>query len=343
MRAVLSNETTSRRLVNEHASRRLVERGGVVAERGHHVVVGSGAVGSAVTRMLVDRGDEVIVVTRSGSGLEHELVRPVAADAGDGSTLTGLAEGAAALYNCANPQYHRWATDWPPIAAAILSAAERSGPVLATCSNLYGYGPVNGPMTEDLPLTARFVKGRVRAQMWEEALAAHDGGRVRATEVRASDYLGPTNQGQFGDRVIPKLLAGKPATVLGDPTVPHTWTYTDDVARALVTVAADERAWGRAWHVPSHEACSATEVVERLCRFAGVDPVPVRRMPGWMLAVAKLFVPIVRELPDVMYQHTRPFVMDDSAARRTFGLAPSDWDTILAETIRPYQQASLSA
>ena len=66
--------------------------------------------------------------------------------------LTAIAGGATALYNCANPPYHRWSTDWPSLAAALLTAAERSGAVLVTMANLYGYGPVDAPMSEDTPL-----------------------------------------------------------------------------------------------------------------------------------------------------------------------------------------------
>ena len=80
------------------------------------------------------------------------------------------------MYNCANPPYHRWPELWPPLAAAMLAAAERTGAVLVTMSNLYGYGPVDGPMTEDLPLRPTTAKGRVRAAMWHDALAAHQAG-----------------------------------------------------------------------------------------------------------------------------------------------------------------------
>jgi nucleoside-diphosphate-sugar epimerase len=210
----------------------------------HHVVVGSGAVGSAVAALLVEQGHRVRVITRSGSGRQHELVERIAADAADTERLTQLCTGAAAVYNCANPPYHRWAVEWPPIAASLLQAAERSGAVLATTSNLYGYGPVDAPMTEATPLAATGTKGLVRARMWLDALAAHTSGRLRATEVRGSDYLGPGSQSQLGDRVVPRLLAGKAVSILGDPDVVHTWTYTGDMARMLVIAAADERAWG---------------------------------------------------------------------------------------------------
>lgn len=174
-----------------------------------HVVVGSGVIGREVARLLVERGEPVRMVTRSGSGPEHPLVERVAADAADPVRLTELAAGADALYNCASPAYPRWASDWPPLAAALLVAAERSGAVLVTMSNLYGYGPCPMPMTERTPLAATSVKGQVRARMWRDALAAHEAGRARVTEVRASDYLGVSPNSFVHDRVVPALLAGR--------------------------------------------------------------------------------------------------------------------------------------
>jgi len=299
-----------------------------------HVVVGAGAVGRAVAGLLAADGERVVVVTRSGSGPSHPLVENVAADATDADRLTELATGAVALHNCASPQYHRWTTDWPPLAAAMLTAASRTGAVLATVSNLYGYGPCPMPMTEETPLAATSRKGQVRARMWQEALAAHWAGDVRVTEVRGSDYLGVGPNSFMHDRAVPALLAGRTVRVLGDPDAPHTWTWVGDIARMLVVAARDERAWGRAWHVPSPEPVTSRQLVADLARTAGVVPVDVRSLPGGLLRVAGLFSPVLRELPEVAYQHDRPFVMDSSAAQATFGLAPSEWGTILADTLR---------
>ena len=146
-----------------------------------HLIVGAGPVGNAVACELLDRGEQVTFVTRGGNGIAG--TERVAADATDANRLGELAEGAVAIYNCVNPPYHRWATDWPPVANALLAAAESSGAVLAITGNLYGYGPVDRPMTEDLPLAATGVKGRVRAQMWHDALALHETGRPSATHI----------------------------------------------------------------------------------------------------------------------------------------------------------------
>ena len=302
----------------------------------HHVVVGSGPIGTAVASQLANRGDDVVVVTRSGSGPDHPRVRRVAADAVDAEGLTATADGAAVIYNCANPPYHRWTTDWPPLAASLLAVAERTGAVLATVGNLYGYGPVTGVITEDLALAATGPKGRVRAQMWVDALAAHEAGRVRVTEVRGSDYVCPGPTSHLGDRVAPKALAGRRVNVMRSADAPHTWTAVADVARLLVTVARDERGWGRGWHVPSNPPRTQREAIGDLCRVAGVDPVPVGEHPAWLMRGFGLVNPVIREFAEVSYQFERPFVLDSSAAERTFGLTPTPWDEVLAGMVAAY-------
>jgi nucleoside-diphosphate-sugar epimerase len=251
--------------------------------------------------------------------------------------MSGLAAGAAAIYNCANPAYHRWPTDWPPIAQALLAAAESSNAVLVTVSNLYGYGPVSGPMTEDLPLTPQGPKALTRVRMWRDALAAHDAGRVRASEVRGSDYVGPGAQSHLGDRVVPRLLAGRDVRVMKSADTLHTWTAPGDVARLLVTVAVDERAWGRPWHVPSNPPRTQREAVEDLCRIAGVQQVRVKEYPDMLIRAMGVFDPMMRELPEVAYQLKEPFVLDSSAAQRTFALAPTPWDEVLTGVIEAYR------
>ena len=308
-----------------------------------HVIVGAGAIGSATAQVLADRGEQVVVVTRSGSGPDIAGVRLVRCDATDVAALTDVSGGAAALYNCAAPAYHRWATDWPPLAAALLDTAQRTGAVLATVSNLYGYGAVTAPMSERTLLRPNGTKGQVRSRMWTEALAAHQAGRVRATEVRASDYIGPGAQSHLGDRVVPRLLAGKGVKVLPSADALHSWTYVLDVARLLVVVATDERAWGRPWHVPTNDPRTQRDAIADLAQVAGVDPVKVDEVPAVVLRVMALFSPTVRELPEIAYQLQQPFIIDSAAAQLTFGLQPTPWRDVLSATIDHYRSIQQSA
>jgi len=301
-----------------------------------HLVVGAGPIGSAVARRLLAAGDTVRVVTRSGSGPEG--TERIAADAADADRMRQLAQGADVVYNCVNPAYHRWVTDWPPVAAALLGAAESSGAVLVTTANLYGYGPVDRPMTEQTPLAGTYSKAQVRIRMWQDALAAHEAGRVRATEARGADYVGPGSESHLGDRVLPKVLAGKKASVMASLDSRHTWTYTEDMAMTLVAIGADERAWGRAWHVPSALEMSQREAITELARMAGAPEPRLAEYQAWVIKGLGVFSPLMRELPDVAYQMKHDFVMDSSAAQRELGLVPTPAADVLAAHLAPYLQ-----
>jgi nucleoside-diphosphate-sugar epimerase len=292
-----------------------------------HVIVGAGPVGTATAQMLAERGDAVRLVTRRGTGPTHPAIELVAADATDADRLSELASGAVALYNCANPQYHQWLTDWPPLAAALMSAAERSGATLVTMSNLYGYGPVSGTMTPSTPLAATHPKLKLRADMWRDALAAHEAGRIRATEVRASDYI--EANGILASGLGKPLLSGKRGYSFAPLDVTHSWTSITDVARALVAVSTDERAWGNAWLAPTNPAMTVRELATRFTEANGLPAAKVSAFPYAALWAYGLFDPTVRELRTTFYQFRSPFVIDSSATTETFGLKPQPIDDAL--------------
>jgi nucleoside-diphosphate-sugar epimerase len=307
-----------------------------------HVIIGAGPVGSATARLLAARGEQVRLITRSGSGpqptpdgsgVDAGGIECVAADASDGEVLARHTEGAVALYSCAGPAYHRWSTDWPPLGAALIQAAESSGAALVTTGNLYGYGEVDGPMTEDLPLKATSVKGQVRAKLWQDALAAHEAGRIRTAEVRGSDYLGAHTVSPFSVMVLPKVITGGRGTAPADLDAPHSWTYVGDVARTLVAVAADEKAWGRAWHVPTPPPMSIRDLAGWAAELAGAPAARVAKMPGFALRLAGLFNPAAREMIETQYQWQRQFVLDSTAATVAFGIEPAPTVDALRETI----------
>jgi nucleoside-diphosphate-sugar epimerase len=260
--------------------------------------------------------------------------RRTAVDAADGEALSRLADGAQVLYNCVNPpRYDAWQELWPPIAAALLVAAERSGAVLAVTGNLYPYGPVDRPMVEGMPDAAPGKKAQIRARMTAEAFALHRAGRIRAVEVRGSDYLG----GQLGDnahvpRVIPAALQGRTVRVVGSADQPHTWTDVVDMGRALVAVSDNDHTLGRVWHAPSNPPRTQAEAVNDVLASVGKPPVSVKAYPRLALRAAGLFDGQLRELRETEYQFARPYVMDSSAITAELGLAPTPWDETCRRT-----------
>jgi len=301
-----------------------------------HVVLGSGFVGSSLAKLLAESDEKVIIASRSGSGPEHKNVIKLKADASSFNDLFSLSKNPKVIYNCVNPPYHKWKTLWPPISKAINEYSEKSGAVLVTCSNLYGYGPHEGVMTEDLPLKATWTNGRVRADMWLEAKALHDSNKIRTTEVRGSDYICASDQSRMGDRVVPNLLKGKKIQLLGKIDQLHSWTDPEDVARLMIVVGQDERAWGKAWHVPSNPPRTQLEVVEQIAKELGVSRPKVSTVPPLVQRMIGFFNPVVKELLNSNYQFESPFILSDKKTRDTFGVTPKKWDDVIKDLVSAY-------
>ncbi|MDL4816104.1 NAD-dependent epimerase/dehydratase family protein [Actinomadura opuntiae] len=297
-----------------------------------HVVIGAGGTGAATARLLAEGGERVRLVTRSGSGPEHPLIERVALDATDTGALARAAEGAGTVFNAAMTAYHTWPQTLPPLFTSILTAAERTGADYVMLGNLYAYGPVDGPVTEDLPLAATGSKGRVRAELWHAAKEAHDAGRVRVTEVRAGQFVGAGAVSAFSLIVQPNVLAGRLALAPADLDAPHGFTAIGDAARTLVAVARDDRSWGRAWHAPTINV-SVREVAGRLAELAGAPAPRLDVMTDRDLALLGFGNPFWNELFETQHMSHRPFEVDSSAVETAFGLTASPLDAVLKETL----------
>jgi len=249
------------------------------------VVFGTGPIGLGVIEELAAQGRPVRAVNRSGRTPLPAGVETAVGDASDPAFATTAAAGAAVVYQCLNPPYTEWPERFPPLQAAVLTAAEAAGAKLVALENLYMYGPTGGrPITEDLPFAATGPKGATRARMAEELQAAHRAGRVRITTGRASDYFGPRGLASAaGERMFAPILAGKKAQVMGDPGQLHSYTYLAAIGAAAGTEGG------------------------------------VSALPRFMVGVVGLFNGAVREVKEMLYEFEEPFVVDSSAFERTFG------------------------
>lgn len=304
-----------------------------------HVILGAGGIGRACAQALVDAGEEVVVLSRSGrdphvAGAQHEAL-----DVTSVPDLTAALRGSATVVNALNPAaYTTWQRDWPPMAEAILDAAEATSARVVTVSNLYGYGLVDAPMTEATPVRPNGTKGSVRAQMYAAALARHEAGRVRAVEVRGSDYVGPLTLATslLSGMILRAVLDGRTGWMpMGRTDAPHSWTHDGDVGALVAALAmsgADEL-YGRAWHVPTDRPASLTEVLEIVRTLVDGPIGRVRVLPRWVVTLAGPVVPLLGELRETRHQFERPFVVDSTAAQERFGLAPTPLRDSLAATV----------
>jgi nucleoside-diphosphate-sugar epimerase len=300
-----------------------------------HVVLGAtGGIGRAVVAELTARGREVRAVSRHAEG-PHGF----RADVTTAEGAAAACAGAAVVYQCAQPPYAQWATEFVGFTDTVLSAVEKSGARLVMPDNLYMYGPVDAPLHEELPYAADFPKGRARAQAAEMVLNAHREGRVRACLGRASDYFGPGGVNTvLGPTIFAAAAAGKTARWLGETDEPHTVAYLPDIAAGLATLGEHPKADGYAWHLPVGPPVTGDEFLDLVWRAAGGSPRSAGLGRG-MQRLIGMFNSDVKELGETWYQRDRPFVVDDTAFRAAFGdVQVTPLDQAIAETVAWFKQ-----
>jgi nucleoside-diphosphate-sugar epimerase len=215
-----------------------------------------------------------------------------------------------------------------------------AGARLVFGDNVYAYGPADGPLKEDLPSLAKGPNGRTRARIAETLMRAHDAGTIQATIGRGSDFFGPyAHLSTVGDRVFVRAIQGKPAQVLGNPDLPHTVTYIEDFARALVTLGEREEALGTVWHVLNAEVVTMRWFVQMVFEAAGQPP-RLRAAPRWGIALAALFNPTLRAVREQLYQSERPWVVDSSRFERTFGWNATSLTEAVTATVAWFRDRS---
>jgi nucleoside-diphosphate-sugar epimerase len=309
-----------------------------MSEDGLHVVFGFGQVGSVLTAHLAALGLPVRVVSRNRPSALLDGVDWQGADATDAEAATDASRGASVVYQCLNAPYTDWPKRFPPLQRGVLAAAERHGALLVSLENIYGYGPTAGnAMTEDLPLAATTVKGRTRAAMTQELLDAADAGRIRIAIGRASDFFGAgATESSLGERVFANAVAGKRADFVGNPNLPHTYSYIPDMAAGLATIGTDERAVGGVWHLPGPETVTTQELLGLVADDVG-HPVGVRVLPKFAVRALGVFNPTIRELVELSYEFEQPFVLDTSKYESTFGSSATPLKVAVTATVKWYR------
>jgi nucleoside-diphosphate-sugar epimerase len=294
-----------------------------------HVVFGTGSLGLAVMREALRRGHRVRGVSRSGKAELPAGAESARGDASDPSSTREVCKGADAVHVCAAPAY----TDWQlflPMQTSIVEGAAAAGARLISSENVYMYGRVEGPMTEDTAWNPCSRKGEIRAAMNRALLDAHAAGKLRVALARAPDYYGPaaTATTIYGERVFWPALKGKPAQVFGKLDALHSLMYVDDFAHGMVTLGERDDGLGRAWHLPCPPALTQREMLDSIFRAAGHDKTKVQVLPGFMTKALGWFIPIMREIAEMQYQWERDYVFDCSQYTAQFG----------AEHVRPHAQ-----
>ena len=302
-----------------------------------NIVFGTGPLGYAVAEELLARGQSVKLVNRSGEGDIPEGATIVKADVTNTELTREVCKNVRTVFHCAMPPYTQWPELFPTITYGIINGAISAEANLVYGDNLYMYGQVNGPIKEDLPNNARGPKGKIRGEMADKLMQAHNEGKVKVAIGRASDFFGPRVLNSiFGERVFIPAIKGETINMLGRIDQPHTFTYIKDFAKGLVTLSENETAFGEIWHIPSAETITTQKFLHRIFSENKTFP-PVKIAPKFIVNVMALFNPIIRELKEVLPNNEQPYIVDHSKFENTFGNNPTPHKQAISETISWYK------
>jgi nucleoside-diphosphate-sugar epimerase len=308
-----------------------------------HVVTGAGPVGSTIALQLAAAGEQVRLLTRSGSGPEHDLIDRRRVDVSQPDHLDDAFAGAAAVHHCIHGSAYDsrvWRAELPKAERVVLEAAGRAGAVVVFPESLYSYGPVDRPITEDLPRAASSGKLGVRTDL----LAQRDASSTPTVSVAASDFYGPlVRNAHAGERMVPTVLAGRTMRVLGSLDQPHSFTYVPDLAAAMILAASREDLWNSFLHAPTAPALTQRRLVELTAEAAGVAVPRMSAIPGAVLRLSGRVSRDMRELAETSYMFTAPFVLDSGASEQRLGLAPTPLAEGLAATVAWWREQERSA
>jgi nucleoside-diphosphate-sugar epimerase len=214
-----------------------------------------------------------------------------------------------------------WRGKWPRLMRETLDACARHGARLVFFDNVYMYDRSAIPaMTEDSLINPPSEKGKVRAQIAEMLLQDARAGKVKALIARAADFYGPGNEKSFLMELVHKnLKKGKRANWMVDADKRHSFTFTPDAAKATAQLGNTEDAYGRVWHLPTDpDALTGRQYAALFAEEMG-GPAGVSVLPLWMMKILGLFIPFMREMPEMMYQYDRDYLFDSSKFEERFG------------------------
>ena len=257
------------------------------------VTGGAGFIGSTLTRLLLERGDEVRIYDDLSSGSREHLegldVEVIEGDVRDVELLTGAARGNDILFHLAagagvvdsieNP-LGNFDVNARGTLVALWAAKQADVPRLVFSSSNAPLGDNANPASEDKPMAPLSPYGAGKATGEAYCSAFHGAYGMDAVAVRFSNAYGQRSARKTN--VIPlfirKAMAGEPLTIYGDGTQTRDFVFVTDLANGLIRAATTPGAGGEVFQLASGVETSLNELIGMIREVSGRD-LEVRHEP----------------------------------------------------------------
>lgn len=287
-------------------------------------ILGSGgSIGVELAKALTNYTNAIRLVSRNPRK-ENETDETMSADLTNADDVRRAVQGSDVVYVTVGFQYNLkiWQETWPRFMQSVIDACKEFNSKLVFFDNIYMYDPncLDG-MTEETPVNPSSKKGMIRAQIAQMILDEVRSGKLTALIARSADFYGPgiKNSSMLNETVIKPLSIGGKANWLGSSNLKHSFTYTPDAGKATAILGNTADAYNQVWHLPTApNPMTGKEWVEAVATELGVKP-KYQVAPKFLVRIIGLFVPIMKEIVEMMYQYDRNYVFDSSKFEKRFG------------------------
>ncbi len=297
-----------------------------------------GAIGRELAKSLTDYTSEIRLVSRNPKKINStdELFK---ADLTDKPSIDKAIAGSSVVYVTIGFPYDIkvWRKNWPPLIQSVIEACIANESRLVFFDNIYMYDPayLDG-MTEDTPMNPTSEKGKVRKQLVEMIMKAVESGKLNALIARSADFYGPSiqNVSMLTETVIKPLSEGKTANWMGPLNFKHSFTHIRDAGEATALLGNTTDAFNQTWHLPTaSNPYTGKEWIENFASALGVKP-KHRSVSRFMAGLMGIFMPVMKEMPEMMYQYDRPYDFNSDKFISRFDIQPIPYEDGIKEIVR---------
>ncbi len=293
-------------------------------------ILGSGgAIGIELAKALAEFTDEIRLVSRNPKKV-NDNDELIIADLLNRDELNNAVRGSSVVYITIGFPYNHlvWKENWPKFMKNVIDACIEHNSKLVFFDNIYMYDPgYLGNMTENTPIRPVSKKGEVRTEIAGMILNKVENGELTALIARSVDFYGPSirNTSMLTETVFEPLNNGKKASWLASDKYKHSFTYTPDTGKATALLGNTDDAYNQVWHLPTAEnPPTGREWIENIAHELGVKP-RYQVASKFIVKIMGLFNPIMKELPEMMYQYDRDYVFNSTKFEQRFEMSPTPY------------------
>jgi nucleoside-diphosphate-sugar epimerase len=285
------------------------------------ILGGNGTIGSVLARELTVYTQHIRLVSRNPHKVnDTDEIYPC--DVSDPVQLEKAIEGSDVVYLLIGFDYKLqvWRDKWPKLMRTTIDACIRHKAKLVFFDNVYMYDIAEIPhMTENSAINPPSKKGEVRREIAQMLMGEVTSGRLTALIARSADFYGPKNERSFLNEMVYKnLKKGKRPMWPMDADKKHSFTYTPDAAKATAMLGNTPDAYNQVWHLPTDgNALTGREMAELFAHELKAKA-RIFVLPMWMFKFLGLFVPLMKEMPEMMYQYDRDYIFDSTKFSKRF-------------------------